>query len=169
MEQGNFFGRCRGLFGWFCRAHPFIECTVLQTNLVYFIQRCNRIACIHRMQFKGLGHFPNKYFCNAKMVFVYTKTLLATTMKPLNALPKFEKHFAIETVRFQAQLEADGYFFAQKFSHLQPPQAGRVGTNLQFLNQIFQIRLQKYLLGFAQTRHSAQNCAECASYPLKAL
>ena len=50
------------------------------------------------MQFKGLG-VPNKYFYNAKMVFVYTKTLLAA-MKPLNALPKSENHFAIETVRF---------------------------------------------------------------------
>ena len=159
MEQGNFFGRCRGLFGWFCRAHPFIECT---TNLVYFIQRCNRIACIYRMQFKGLG-FPNKCFCNAKIVFVYTKTLLATTMKPLNALSKFENHFVIRTVCFQVQLEADGYFFSRKFLSLQPQQAGQVGTNLQFWNQIFQIRLQKHLLGFAQTRYSAQNCADCAS------
>ena len=48
------------------------------------------------------------------MVFVYTKTLLATTMKPLNALPKFENHFVVKTVRFQVQLEADGYFFLQK-------------------------------------------------------
>ena len=48
------------------------------------------------------------------MVFVYTKTLLATTMKPLNALPSFENHFAIETVRFQVQLEADGYFSVQE-------------------------------------------------------
>ena len=47
---------------------------------------------------KGLG-FPNKYFAT-QMVFVYTKTLLAGAMKPLNVLPKFEKHFAIETVRF---------------------------------------------------------------------
>ena len=65
------------------------------------------------MQFKGLG-VPNKYFCNAKMVFVYTKTLLAGAMKPLNVLPKFENHFAIRTVCFQVQLEADGYFSAQK-------------------------------------------------------
>jgi hypothetical protein len=35
-------------------------------------------------------------------------------MKPLNVLPKFENHFAIETVRFQVQLEADGYFSARK-------------------------------------------------------
>ena len=90
-------------------------------------------------------------------------------MKPLNALPKFEKHFAIETIRFQVQLEAGGYFSAQKFSSLQPQQAGQAGTNSQFLNQILQIRIQKRLLGFSQTRHSAQNCADRASYPLKAL
>ena len=63
-------------------------------------------------------------------------------MKPLNVLPKFENHFAIETVRFQVQLEAGGYFSAQKFSSLQPQQTGRVGANSQVLNQIFQIRLQ---------------------------
>ena len=70
------------------------------------------------MQFKGLG-FPNKYFCKAKMVFVYTKTLLASAMKPLNVLSKFENHFAIETVRFQVPLDAGGYFFLRKFSSLQ--------------------------------------------------
>ncbi len=89
------------------------------------------------------------------MVFVYTDTLLAGAMKPLNAPSKFEKHFATETVRFQVQLEAGGYFSAQKFSSLQPQQTGRVGTALQFLNQIFQIQLQKRLLSFAQTRYSA--------------
>ena len=35
-------------------------------------------------------------------------------MKPLNATSKFENHFANQTVRFQVQLEADGYFFAQE-------------------------------------------------------
>ena len=93
------------------------------------------------------------------MVFVYTDTLLAGAMKPLNAPSKFEKHFATETVRFQVQLEAGGYFSAQKFSSLQPQQTGRVGTASQFLNQIFQIQLQKPLMSFAQTRYSAQNCA----------
>ena len=86
---------------------------------------------------------------------VYTSALLADAMKPLNVLPKFENHFAIRTVRFQVQLEADGYFSAQKFSSLQPQQAGRVGTNSRFLNLILQIRLQKRLLDFAKTRYSA--------------
>ena len=38
----------------------------------------------------------------------------STTMKPLNAISKFENYFLIRTVRFQVQLEADGCFSAQK-------------------------------------------------------
>ena len=48
-----------------------------------------------------------------KFADVYTSALLAGAMKPLNVLPRFENHFANHTVRFQVQLEADGYFFAQ--------------------------------------------------------
>ena len=84
------------------------------------------------------------------MVFVYTDTLLAGAMKPLNAPSKFEKHFATETVRFQVQLEAGGYFSAQKFSSLQPQQAGRVGTASQFLNPIFSNPNLKTLVGLRQ-------------------
>ena len=115
----------------------------------------------HGTDRKGVGIFQ-QVFCNAKRADVYTSALLADAMKPLNVLSKFENHFAIRTVRFQVQLEADGYFSTQKFSSLQPQQAGRVGTNSQVLNQIFQIRLQKCLLGFAQTRYSAQECASSA-------
>ena len=35
-----------------------------------------------------------------KFADVYTSALLATTMKSLNALPKFENHFVVKTVRF---------------------------------------------------------------------
>ena len=76
-------------------------------------------------------------------------------MKPLNATSKFENHFAIETVRFQVQLEADGYFFAQEVFEFAIAASRAVGANSQVLNQIFQIRLQKRLLGFAKTRYSA--------------
>ena len=54
------------------------------------------------------GPRPNKFAA------VYTSALLAGAMKPLNVLPKFENHFANQTVRFQGQPEADGYFFAQE-------------------------------------------------------
>ena len=50
-----------------------------------------------------------------KFADVYTSALLASAMKPLNVLPRFENHFANQTVRFQVQLEADGYFSAQNF------------------------------------------------------
>ena len=113
------------------------------------------------MRFKGLGA-PQQAFCSAKQADVYTSALLAGAMNPFNVLPRFENHFAIETVRFQVQLEAGGYFSAQKFSSLHPQQAGRVGTASKFLNQIFQIQLQKRLLGFAKTRCSAQECASFA-------
>ena len=95
----------------------------------------------HGTDRKGVGIFQ-QVFCNAKRADVYTSALLADAMKPLNVLSKFENHFAIRTVRFQVQLEADGYFSTQKFSSLQPQQAGRVGTNLQFSNPILQIQLQ---------------------------
>ena len=62
--------------------------------------------------------------CLQEQRIVYTSALLADTMKSLNVLSKFENHFAIRTVRFQVQLEADGYFSAQKFSSLHPQQAG---------------------------------------------
>ena len=72
------------------------------------------------MQFKGLGA-PQQAFCNANGVcigdtlladadVVYTSALLADAMKPLNVLAKFENHFVNQTVRFQVQLEAGGYF-----------------------------------------------------------
>ena len=64
---------------------------------------------------QGLGDFPASIL-QRKTVFVYTKTLLADAMKPLNVLSKFENHFAIRTVRFQVQLEADGCFSVRKSS-----------------------------------------------------
>ena len=68
----------------------------------------------HGTDQKGVGIFQ-QVFCNAKRADVYTSALLADAMKPLNVLSKFENHFAIRTVRFQVQLEADGYFFLKNF------------------------------------------------------
>ena len=61
------------------------------------------------------------------------------------------------------------FFCSGNFCICNRSKQGKLVPTRNFLNQIFQIRLQKYLLGFAQTRYSAQNCADCASYPLKAL
>ena len=67
----------------------------------------------HGTDRKGVGIFQ-QVFCNAKRADVYPSALLVDAMKPLNVLSKFENHFAIRTVRFQVQLEVDGYFSAQE-------------------------------------------------------
>ena len=96
-------------------------------------KRFVKTRSLHRYDVvQGFG-CPQQVFLQCKIADVYTSALLAGAMKPLNVLSKFENHFAIRTVRFQVQLEADGYFSAQKFSSLQSQQAGRVGTNSRFL------------------------------------
>ena len=118
---------------------------------------------IHGMQFKGLGA-PNKRFATQnKQMYVYTSALLATMVLVLRTLLKHENHFVNQTVRFQVQLEADGYFFLGSFRICNRSKQGDLVPTRKFLNLILQIRLQKHLLGFAQTRYSAQNCADCVS------
>jgi hypothetical protein len=80
-------------------------------------------------------------------------------MKPLNVLPKFENHFANQTVRFQVQLEADGYFLHINFRVCNRSKQGEFVPPRNFLNLFFTNPASKRLLGFAQTRYSAQNCA----------
>ena len=63
-------------------------------------------------------------------------------MKPLNVLPKFENHFANQTVRFQGQLEADGYFFAQEVFEFAIAASRASWYQLTILNLILQIQLQ---------------------------
>ena len=82
-----------------------------------------------------------------KFADVYTSALLATTMKPLNAISKFENYFLIRTVHFQVQLEADGYFLLRRFLRLHLQQAGRVGTNSQFFESDFTNPTSKTLVG----------------------
>ena len=50
--------------------------------------------------------------------------LPATTMKPLNAISKFENYFLIRTVSFQVHLEAGGYFLLRRFLRFHLQQAG---------------------------------------------
>ena len=108
--------------------------------------------------------------CPNKFADVYTSALLATTMKPLNALPQIWKSFCNWDRPFSSSTWSGRLFFCSgNFCICNRSKQGKLVPTRNFLNQIFQIRLQKYLLGFAQTRYSAQNCADCASYPLKAL
>ena len=112
----------------------------------------------HGTDRKGVGIFQ-QVFCNAKRADVYTSALLAGAMKPLNVLPKFENHFAIRTVRFQVQLEADGYFLQEKFFAFATAASRASWYQLAIFESDFTNPASKHLLGFAQTRCSAQNCA----------
>jgi len=95
-------------------------------NPSIYLKRCNRAACIQRMQnTRGLGT-AQQAFCNANGVCIdrhiackssvlYIRLPCLRVLRNLSTcFPKFENHFAIETVCFQVQLEADGYFFAQE-------------------------------------------------------
>ena len=88
--------------------------------------------------------------------------LLATMVLVLRTLLKHENHFVNQTVRFQVQLEADGYFFLGSFRICNRSKQGDLVSTRKFLNLILQIRLQKHLLGFAQTRYSAPEYASSA-------
>ncbi|WP_165852635.1 hypothetical protein [Faecalibacterium sp. AF27-11BH] len=83
-------------------------------------------------------------------------------MKPLNVLPKFENHFANQTVRFQVQLEAGGYFFAQEVFAFASAANRASWYQLAIFESNFTNPASKHLLGFAQTRCSAQECASFA-------
>ena len=86
----------------------------------------DRTVCDSR--WRGLAPTSSQMYihlhCLQEQRIVYTSALLADTVKPLNVLSKFENHFAIRTVRFQVQLEADGYFLLRRFLRLHPQQAG---------------------------------------------
>lgn len=115
----------------------------------------------HGTDQKGVGIFQ-QVFCNAKRADVYTSALLADAMKPLNVLSKFENHFAIRTVRFQVQLEADGYFSAREVFAFATTASRASWYQLAIFESDFTNPASKHLLGFAQTRCSAQECASFA-------
>ena len=116
----------------------------------------------HGTDRKGFWIFQ-QVFCNAKRADVYTSALLAGAMKSLNVLSKFKSHFAIRTVRFQVQLEANGYFFAQEVFEFATAASRASWYHLAIFESDFTNPASKHLLGFAQTQYSAQNCAGCAS------
>lgn len=115
----------------------------------------------HGTDRKGFG-ISQQVFCNAKRADVYTSALLADAMKPLKVLSKFENHFAIRTVRFQVQLEADGYFSAREVFAFATTASRASWYQLAIFESDFTNPASKHLLGFAQTRCSAQECASFA-------
>lgn len=69
-------------------------------------------------------------------------------MKPLNVLSKFENHFVNQTVRFQVQLEAGGYFFCSGgFCVCIRSKQGELVPTRNFLNLFFTNPTSKTLVG----------------------
>ena len=111
------------------------------------------------MQFEGLG-VPNKYFAMQKWQMYIRLHCLQALWNLSTCFSKFENHFAIETVRFQVQLEADGYFSARKVFAFAVAASRASWFQLAiFWIWFFTNPASKHLLGFAQTQYSAQNCA----------
>ena len=67
---------------------------------------------------QGLGCSPTSILQRKNGIYIRVKTHLVSTMRLLKTPPKFDNHFARMIVRFQAQLEVDGCFSAQKSSEL---------------------------------------------------
>ena len=107
-----------------------------------------------------------------KMVFVYTKTLLADAdvvytsallsdaMKPLNMLSKIWKSFCNQNRLLSSSTWSGRLFSARKiFRICNRRKQGEPVPPRKFWTWFFTNPASKHLLSFAQTRYSAQNCA----------
>ena len=70
---------------------------------------------------------------------------------------------------FKFNLKRTVIFLYKNFRICNRRKQGEPVPPRKFWTWFFTNPASKHLLGFSQTRHSAQNCAECASYPPKAL
>ena len=120
------------------------------------------------MQFKGLGA-PNKYFATQNKQMYIRLHCLRVLWSLSTCFPNLKIILQSRPSVFKFNLKRTVIFLHKNFRVCNRSKQGELVPTHNFLNLILQIRLQKHLLGFAQTRYSAQNCADCASYPLKAL
>ena len=102
------------------------------------------------------------------MIFLFRLLTLvsrfATTMKPLNAISKFENYFLIRTVRFQVQLEADDYFFAQEVFEFAIAASRASRYHLaSFEPDFLQIQLQNTCWASPKPDIQQKNCADHVS------
>ena len=85
-------------------------------------------------------------------------------MKPLNVLPKFENHFANQTVRFQVSLDAGGYFFAQEVFEFAIAASRASRYHLaSFEPDFLQIQLQNTCWASLKPDVQQKNCADRVS------
>lgn len=85
-------------------------------------------------------------------------------MKPLNVLPKFENHFANQTVSFQVYLEAGDYFFAQEvFAFASAANRASWYQLASFEPDFLQIQLQNTCWASPKPDIPQKNCADRVS------
>ena len=88
------------------------------------------------MQFKGLG-VPNKCFATQKKQMYIRLHCLRVLWSLSTCFPNLKIILQIRPSVFKFNLKRTVIFCKKNFSHLQPPQAGRVGTNSQFFESVF--------------------------------
>ena len=113
---------------------------------VWTNQRCNRTACIHRMQFKGLG-VPNKYFATQNKQMYIRLHCLRVLWSLSRYFPNLKIILRSRPSIFKFHLMRAVIFLLKKFSSLQLQQAGRADTTSQVLNLIFYKSSFKTLVG----------------------
>lgn len=119
---------------------------MLQSNRLYSVQRCNRTACIPRMQFKGLG-VPQQAFCNANGVCIDRHIACGRYETSQHTFQNSKIILRSRPSIFKFHLMRATIFLLRKFSSLQSQQAGRAGTTSQVLNLIFYKSSFKTLVG----------------------
>ena len=89
------------------------------------------------MQIKtGLG-FPNTYFAAQNKPMYIRLHCLRVLWSLSTCFPNLKIILQIRPSVFKFNLKRTVIFCKKNFSHLQPPQAGRVGTNSQFFESVF--------------------------------
>ena len=88
------------------------------------------------MQFKGLG-VPNQYFAEQNEQMYIRLHCLLVLWNLSTCFPNLKIILQIRPSVFKFNLKRTVIFCKKNFSHLQPPQAGRVGTNSQFFESVF--------------------------------
>ena len=89
---------------------------------VWTNQRCNRTACIHRMQFKGLT-FPTSVWQRKNGLCIYEDTA-CNNYEASQCASQIWKLFSNQDRPFSSSTWSGRLFFLRKFSHLQSQQAG---------------------------------------------
>ena len=113
---------------------------------------CLRFSCDAIMQPASTGCssrvwvFPISILQRKNGLCIYEDTACGR-YEASQCVPRFENHFAIETVRFQVQLEADGYFSVQEIFAFAIVASRASWYNLQFFESDFSNPTSKILVG----------------------